>query len=180
MAHQRQLIREAVKAQLLGKTAAGARVFESRMAPWRTVELPAISVYTLDETVDPDSQATAPRELTRTLRLQVLGVVQLKDDVDDRLDALALEVERALDADPNFSGTAFDSILQSVQLAIDTQGDRPVGELQMIYSVTYHTDAPAAADVPLGDFSKAHVVTDLGGTTHTGDQAVDDLAVPVT
>lgn len=180
MAHQRQLIREAVRAQLLGKTAAADRVYETRTVPWRTVELPAISIYTLDETIDPDSRQTAPRELTRQLRLQVLGVVRVGANVDDQLDALAEEVERAIDADPNFAGTAFDSILQSVQLAVDIQGDRPVGELQMVYAVTYNTDAPKAADItpPLVDFGRAHITTDLGGTTHADDQAVDDVVVP--
>lgn len=180
MAHQRQLIREAITAQLRGKTAAEARVFETRMLPWRDLELPAVAVYALDETVDPDSKATAPRELTRQLRLQVLGVVKGAKDVDDRLDALSLELERAIDADPYFGDTVFDSILQSVELGIDEQGDRQVGFARMIYAVTYHTDAPAAVDNPLGDLKTVDVKTDLSGTTNAGNQTEDRITVPTT
>jgi hypothetical protein len=181
MAHQRQLIREAVRAQLLGKTAAAARVHETRMVPWRQVELPALSVYALSERIDADSQKTAPRELTRTLKLRVVGVVRFKDNIDDALDELALQVERALDADPNFGGTAFDSILSDVELGVDEESGKPLGVLEMTYTVTYHTDAPAAADVaPLADFATAGITTDLSGTTAPGNQAQDVVAVPVT
>lgn len=185
MAHQRQLIREAVKAQLVGtaptyRTGAGARVYETRMAPFRRLELPAIAVYVLEESIDPASKSRAPRELTRNLQLQVVAVVEASAAVDDAMDAIALEIERALDADRWFGGTAGDSILSSVQMGIDDEGGKPVGAVQMVYAVTYRTDAPSAADLPpLPDFSKAHVETSLGGGVHPANRAVDDVAVPI-
>lgn len=187
MAHPRREIREAVRALLVGKTAAGSRVYETQMVPYRAVQLPAIAVFATSETVDPESQETAPRELKRTLRLVVAGFVKSAgftaegDNVDDAMDDLALEIEKAMHADPYFGGAAGDSILASVELDVDEEGGKMVGGVRLTYSVTYRTDAPAAADLPpLDDLTKVDVKTDLGGTTHAGNQAEDLIPVPIT
>ena len=91
MSHERQQIRDAVVAQLKGtaptyRTAAGARVFKTRMVPIRTAELPALNVYVDSETVD--TKSSAPVELTRTVVVAVEGWVSASDDVDDALDDL--------------------------------------------------------------------------------------------
>lgn len=180
MAHQRQVIREAVKAQLLGRTAAGPRVFETRELPLKRLELPALSVYALEEAVDAASASTAPRELKRRLQLAIEGVVVLGADIDDALDALALQVERAVDADETFGGAASDSILTSTEIGIKTEAERPTGHIRLTYAVTYFTDAPAAADQPtLQDFLTADVKTNLSGTTAPGNQAEDRVTVRV-
>ena len=181
MAHQRKIIREAVAAQLVGKTGAAARVFETRLVPYRRLELPALAVYTKSESVDPASADTSPRELRRNLQLVVEGAVKLGEDVDDALDQLALEVERAMDADRYFGGAAGESVLTSTDTGISEEGDRPIGILILTYAVTYRTDSPAAADLePLPDFTTADVKTDLSGTTAPGNQAEDRIAVPIT
>src|SRR5918912_779283 len=108
MAHQREVIRKAVQGQLLAaNTAAQDRVFATRLVPYRRMQLPAFAVYTPEEPVDPASQRTAPRELKRNLRLVVEAAVNegaiLRaapvQNVDDALDDLALDIERAIDAD---------------------------------------------------------------------------------
>lgn len=180
MAHQRQLIREAVKAQLVGKTSAGARVYETRVVPWARMSLPVLAVYTLKESVDPTSRASAPRELARSAELVVEGVVEAGENVDDALDELALEVERALHADPTFAGTASDSILASTDLEVGEEGGKPVGFFRLTYTVTFYTYAPEAADVPLQDFATADVRHELGGNVHPDNQAHDVVAVPTT
>ena len=179
MAHQRQLIREAAKAALVGKTAAGPRVYETRTTPWLRAQLPAIAVYTLDETVDPESRKTAPRELTRNLKLAVEAVVEQGTNVDDGLDAISLEIERALHADPTFGDVCADSVLSGTELAVGDAGSRPIGVATLTYAVTYRTWAPDAADLaPLDDFATAGITTDLSGTTAPGNQAQDVVAVP--
>jgi hypothetical protein len=178
MAHQRALIRNAVREQLLGRTAAASRVYKTREVPWARTELPGIAIYALSEPIDPESQDTAPRELTRNLRLVIEGAVEAKSDVDDRMDDLAAEIERAIDADPNFAGTAHDSILSNTEMGIAVDGNRPVGTVIMTYLVQYHTQAPAATDVKLDDFGKADVKTSLGGAVHPGNQSEDLIILP--
>ncbi|MFH0750669.1 MAG: hypothetical protein V2B17_02420, partial [Chloroflexota bacterium] len=108
--HQRAVLRNAVVAALkAASTSAEQRVFASRMTPYQRVGLPAVSVYTLSETSD--DQQTAPRELKRAAQLVIEAVLEQTAEVDDALDAMALELERALHADPTFGGACSDSTL---------------------------------------------------------------------
>ena len=178
MAHERQDIRDAVIALLKGTapdyaTAAEARVFPSRMAPLRTVELPAISVYTDNETVDPASGNSAPRELKRTVELVIEAWVRATSDVEDALDDFALEIETALDADTEFNDTAYSSSLDSTEIGLKLDGDKPMGCVRLKYSVTYHTDLRVTA--PGDNFDSADVHYDLAGEQATADQANDVL-----
>ena len=175
--HERKSLREAIVAQLKGsnpyRTAAGVRVYETRHGPARVHELPMISVYTDSETVDDASMMTAPRELTRKVVVAVEGWVIASANVDDALDALALEIETAMDVDLNFAGTAFSSVLSSSEFGIKLDGERPLGCIHMEYAVTYHTDLRTEA---LEDnFDTAAVEYSLSGTQDTLDDAHDLL-----
>jgi len=102
MAHQRKLIRKAVAAMLIAaNTAAAARVSSTRVDPIAGVtELPTLSVYSLSEEVDKElSDDSAPRELTRMLKLEIAGWVQHRDSysADDAMDDLAEQVEAVMD-----------------------------------------------------------------------------------
>lgn len=173
--HQRQLIREAAKAALLGKTAAGDRVYETRLIPYRRLELPALAVYALEEEVDSESARTAPRELARDLDLAIEGVVLPGENVDDALDALALQVETAIHADETLGGTASDAILTGTEIDILIDGEEEMGVVRLIYRTRYYTYAPDAADVELDDFQTADIRTSLGGAVAEEDQAHDRL-----
>jgi hypothetical protein len=176
--HQRQVIRAAVAAALVGQTAAGARVEPTRMVPWRPAELPGIGIYTLRERVEPESRDTAPRELERRFELAIEGCVRADAGVDDALDALALEIERVLHADATFGGTASDSLLAQTEIDVLENGDQPIGVIRLVYEVWYFTGAPEAADVTLDDLKTVDIHHDLEGQQETDDQAhdvVDDL-----
>lgn len=172
--HQRQIIREAIRDALVAaNTSAGSRVYETRVVPWHRVELPAIAVYTLNETVAPESKTTGPRVLQRLSHLEVVAAVEASANVDDALDAIALEIERAMHADETFGGACGRSILTSSELAVEVEGQKPLGFLSLIYEVTYYTDAPEAADVTLDDLSTVDTKYDLGNAQPAGDQAED-------
>jgi hypothetical protein len=171
MPHPRQLIREAVCAQLVAAdTAAESRVFETRIIPIRQPELPAIAVYTLEESVE--ESGSAPRELKRVLQLMVEGAAT-GADIDDTLDDLALEIERAMHSDETFGGTASDALMASTDVEILEQGQKLIGVVRIVYQVTYYTHAPEAADVPLDNFNTFDVHTSLSGDQAVADQAHD-------
>jgi hypothetical protein len=157
--HQRQRIREAVAARLVCKTSAGDRVFETRVVPFRRLELPAIAVYALSESSE--DQQSAPRELKRTLSLTIDAAVKSGDNVDDAMDAIALEVERAMHADETFGGLASDSVLASTDIEVFEEADQFVGLVKLQYEVTYYTAAPDAADVVLDDLESIYTETQL-------------------
>lgn len=179
--HQRQVIRSAVQARLVAAmTCAEDRVFRSRVLPYGEIDLPAIAIYTRSEPVDPASESTAPRELTRNLRLVIEGAVQLTEDLDDALDALALEIENAIDRDETFGGAAADAVLVGTDITTSEEGAQPIGAVLLTYAITYYTrpgDAPATA---LDDFETAHVRTNLGAAVHPDNEAVDVVTVPTT
>lgn len=182
--HQRKVIRDVVVGLLLGRTAAELRVLASRVVPYRKNELPAISVYTLDETVDGDSASTAPRELTRDLKLEIAGwVAHIPDGplVDDAMDALALEIETAMDADPFLAGAVGDSILEGTTMAIRGEGDALMGIVTLTYAVTYRTLAPEPPALDsLDDFLTADTLYRPPGTPTDGEVAHDTILVQET
>jgi hypothetical protein len=175
MPHQRQIIREAVQAALIGHTDAGTRVSETRMEPLKVSELPAVSVYSENEVVSPDSKNTAPRELARDLDLAVVGWVRATADVDDALDALALQIERVMHADSTFGGVASDSLLSSTETGIKVDGDRPMGAVKMVYTVRYYTYAPEAADTVLDDLKTVDVKYTVNGQTTPAEDTLLNL-----
>lgn len=169
--HQRQIIREAVKTALLNATAAADRVFETRIVPWRRLELPALAIYTLQEGAE--DRSTAPRELTRTMQLAIEAAVKQSSNVDDAMDAISLEIEKVMHADETFGGVAGDSVLTSTELDVMEEADRPVGLVRLVYTVTYYTHAPEADDVALDDLETVHVTQQIGGPG--GNSSLDIL-----
>jgi hypothetical protein len=177
MPHPRQDIREAAKAQLVAaNTAAADRVTETRVVPHKRPKLPAIAVYMLAETVDPASWATAPRELKRFADLAIEGAAQQAEDVDDALDALALQIEAAIHKDETLGGKCSDCVLASTEVDVLEEGQQLIGVVRLNYRVTYYTDAPAISDqAALDDLRTANIRHNVGGNLPAGNEAVDQL-----
>lgn len=176
--HKRQQIREAVQARLVGATSAGSRVFKTRLAPLRTVELPALNVYTDQDVVDVRSANTSPRRLHRELQVLVEGWVRLSENVDDALDSLALEVEKAVHQDETFGGKCVDCLLTTTEVAEKIDGDRPMGAIRLTFSAFYETLAPDPDDAPLGtleDLSTVVTNYDVNSQVITPDEAQDQI-----
>ena len=137
--HPRQAIREAVVALLVAAgTDAGSDVYPTREVPWRSVELPGIAVYSLEES---SQRITGGRDLDRSVVLAIHAVAQLSEGIDDALDALALQVEKAMAADPTLGGKALASYLAGTEISVDETTQRPVGAIRLAYEVRYHTTA---------------------------------------
>ncbi len=184
MAHQRQTIREAIKTALVGTgpsyaTSAGVRVYETRALPIRRLELPAIAVYTTDETSSDND--TAPRRLTRTVDLLIEASVQAGSNVDDSMDAICVQIERAMHADETFGAVCMDSTLVNTKTEVFEEGQQLFGVATLTYSVTYETSAPDADDVTeLDDLSTVTVEYNLSGDQDeddTADDLIEDLEV---
>lgn len=155
MPHPRQIIRHAVVAQLVDKTAAGARVYPARRIPLQRVELPAVAVYVPTESVEVTSRATAPRELDRRVQLVVEAIVQQAENADDALDELALGVENALHADWTLGGVASDLLLVNTEVDVVDDGRQLIGVVRLEWEVRYYSDAVPLAE--LDDFKTADV-----------------------
>jgi hypothetical protein len=183
MPHPRQTIRAAVAAALSGNTAAGTNVVPSRVVPSRLDNLPTIAVYTLDESVDPDSAQTAPRELTRNPTIVVEAWTEAPDaatNIEDAMDDLALEIETALDADILLGGAVggLGLILSDTALEVLEAGRRLIGAVQMTYAATYYTFSPAVPeDGDLDSFITMHGQYNLANEVQEDEQAEDQVTV---
>lgn len=138
--HQRKAIRDRVVQILTGLATTGSNVFASRLYPVDAASLPALLIYTLSEASEFDTVGSS-RRLLRQLDLNIEGLAQVNDTLDDTLDAIAKEVEIALATDPALGGTARDSMLRSSVVAVRKDGEKESGSIVMTYTVTYRTVA---------------------------------------
>lgn len=184
MPHQREVIRKKVRDVLIAAaTSAGSRVYATRVLSLRGVELPAIAVYTLDEDSAPDE--SAPRELKREIPVRIEGYVKAVPDVvggltvvDDTMDALALQIETAMHADPFLASEVGDkgATLVSTECEVIQDGDRLIGLVALTYATTYFTLAPAAPTA-LDDFERVDAKHTLSPPVHPGNTAEDTFTV---
>jgi hypothetical protein len=174
--HQRKVIRDAVLAALNGATAAGTRVASNRKWPWKTRQLPALSIYIPVDDVDvKESSPTAPRELQRKAPVVIEAQVLQGDhaSVDDALDALALEVEQAMHRDETFGGACGGSILRRTEQDFKEDGEETVGWMAIAYEVSFQTLAPYPEDGVLDRLQTADITTDIAGDQEQAAQARD-------
>jgi hypothetical protein len=183
MTHPRELVREAVVTLLTNATSAGARVTATRVETLLPSELPSISVYTPSERVRQDSGDTAPRELTRDVKVDIRAWVLHTAAIpaDNAMDAIAEQIETAMDADRYLGGAAGDAVLENTETdVVQQEGVDPlVGVITLTYSVTYRT-VPAVGT--FDDFLNASSTTEIVGgvpdTAPTSDEFVVQEIAP--
>lgn len=144
--HPRQQLRAAFVQRLAGVTAAGDRVYSGRLMPIEEPELPAIVIHTREpeEIIERSVAGRGGFEKRRCI-VSVVCVAQSFDDIDADLDAIAAQVEDALQnwAVPNFEASA--------PLLLDTRSEDPdfdgaltTGATMLRYAVDYLTVRPGA------------------------------------
>lgn len=144
--HVRRQIREAVATAVTGLATTGARVYQSRVYPLESGNLPGLLIRTYSESSKAET-IHAPKLLQRLLLLEVIGIAKYVSDLDDVLDQICKEVETALAPPVGALGAlAKDITLRSTDIAVDGDGDRPTGRARMIFEVEYYT-ADNAPDV---------------------------------
>ncbi len=175
--HQRQIIREAVHTALLDNTSVGSAVSKNRQRPYRIGGLPAIDIMNSDDSVDPESANTAPKELLHTYSLDVRVRVAVTDEVDNVMDAIAEEIEPLMHADPFFGGAAGGkgSSLTGTSFDFNTEGEFDVGLMTLSYDFEYYTQADASKT--LDDFNRAHATHKQGADQSDDDDAEDNIEV---
>lgn len=136
MIHARTQIRQAVVNLLKDQTAAGNRVYESRVYPLDDPKLPALLVFTPQESMgNPTMQR--PRTQARQLQLVIEGYLKARGDIDSDADALALEVEQLIGADPTIGGLVKDAILDVTTTQLSGEGEKPVAIVSLTFMVLY-------------------------------------------
>ena len=144
----RKALRQAAAKALKGHTDAEDRVYPSRVT---TVlgrgdrHLPMLLVYTQDESAA--EWNAAPRMYRRDLQLVVEVLEEADSGVDDQLDDIAAQVERAIEMDDTLGGLADHTLLQSSTQGLDDSTHRTLGVHRMIYEVSYIQHALSEEDL---------------------------------
>lgn len=137
MTHPRQTIRETIAARLAESM---QNVFTSRAKPLFDQDLPAVLVYAGTEQVKRERWDTDGfGDLTRELEILVECVDLGKEDLDDKLDALAESVENALDGweIPGYKNAVMRFTGTDINMSID--GNKTYGAIRLAYTLTYMT-----------------------------------------
>ncbi len=136
MSHARTQIRNAVTALLTGNTSAGNTVYESRIYPLNSPKLPALLVYTKEETLLEQSMSK-PRTMQRQIQLVIEIYAKGSSNVDETIDGLAAEIEQLLGGDPTIGGKAKDSMLVTTEIQFSDEGEKPLAIGILNYAVHY-------------------------------------------
>ena len=136
MKHARTQIRNAVTTLLKGNTTAGNNVYEARVYPLNDPKLPALLIYTKQETVGEQSMSR-PRTQQRELFITVEAYVKARGNVDEDTDNLAMEIEQLIAADPTLGGLVKDTALDTTETQFSDDGEKPVAVAILTFSVLY-------------------------------------------
>jgi len=138
MAHVRKAIREHVVTTITSLSTTGSNVYETRYFPLQTANLPALLVYTLDETIEDYTMGSNTRTQHRSLNLIIEAHCRGTDNIDDTLDTIAEEVEEAMVTDISRAGNAKDTKLVSTEIEFDTASQK-TGLMRLTYLISYST-----------------------------------------
>ena len=140
--HIRQQIRERAGTVLTGLTTTGSNVFETRIYPLSNTTLPALAIYTKNETSEPIVISTN-RLMSRELELIVEVYVKQTSNFDDQVDKICKEVEVAISADTTLNGLAKDCFLQSTEIEYNTEGEQPLSYAVLTFLTNYYVQETA-------------------------------------
>jgi uncharacterized protein YkuJ len=138
MAHVRKQIRDRIATLVTGLATTGSNVYKMRRYALDQDKLPAVVVYTNDETSNLQVMGTI--NLDRVLSVSVQAFVSgASTSVFDTLDTIAVEIEEAIAADFTLNGLAKRCHLTGTSVDINPEAEKAIGEVTLTYEVQYRT-----------------------------------------
>ena len=138
MTHARQDIREQIAEHL--RTEFG-NVFTSRSKVLFEQDMPAILVYTANETIQKERWDTDGfGNLFRDLDISIEAIDIGKDDLDNKLDTMAETIERLFDGweMPNRMNAVLR--FKSTETDMSIEGNKIYGAIKLTFTLTYQTE----------------------------------------
>lgn len=138
MSHVRTQIRDRLATLVTGLPLTGANVYKMRRYALDDAKLPAICVYTTDES---SSLITVG---ARTLRRVINVMVEIyakgsSATISDTIDGICVSAEEAIAADFGLNGLAKSCILTSTETDVNVEGESGIGTARLVYAVEYVT-----------------------------------------
>lgn len=135
--HLRKQIRDKLKTVLSGLSTTTTNVFGNRKEIMSETELPAVIIFndidqvaarTIGSQVAPHT-----RMEQRTISYKIQALAKQNAGLDDQLDQICLEVEKAISADIFLGGLTSDARLISTSHQFEESSDRPEGIAEMVW-----------------------------------------------
>jgi hypothetical protein len=148
--HARKQTRDAVVAACTGLQTTGSSVFVSRAYAMSQRYMPALVVLGTEEQVglaQSGIRQPTPRLQERRVTVQVVGIAVETDDVQDTLDEIALEVERAVLGDPSLGGLSSDTTATGTRVTFAEADGGTMGQVEITFEATVLTDEGDPASV---------------------------------
>jgi predicted regulator of amino acid metabolism with ACT domain len=138
MSHVRQQIRDRIATLVTGLPVTGSSVYKMRRYALDDSKLPAICVYTTDES---SSLITVgSRTLRRVINVMVEAFAKgASASIHDTIDSICVSIEEAIAADFALNGLAKSTILTSTETDIDVSGQNAIASARLVYAVEYVT-----------------------------------------
>ena len=136
MAHVRQTIRERIVTDITGLTTTGSKVFDTRIYPLTSAELPALIVYARDEDIEYED-LKPNRTQRRDLSIVIEAHAKATSNLEDTFDTIAKEVEEAISGDLTMNGNAKDVRLDSIDTDFNSDGQSKAGVMTITYIISY-------------------------------------------
>lgn len=141
MANSRADIRAAI-VSTLDSSGLGMAVTGMRFKPYDFGELPAVSVYSLTESAEPDGDSTQTYRRTATITLEITAaesVADLEGSLADSIDGYCALVEAAMATDYTFGGEVDDCVYTGTSLTFTEENETTYARAQLSYDVVYYT-----------------------------------------
>jgi hypothetical protein len=138
MAHARSIIRKAFVDTLKGKTAAGNKVYDSRLYNMESTSLPGIIVFSSSENIV-TSTISPPRSQERQLKVTVECYAKTGTQVNSIIDDLAAEVEEQIATSKLLPTICKDCRLESTDIQLNSDGDQPVAVASLVFALLYRS-----------------------------------------
>lgn len=138
MAHERQAIREKIKALLLAaSTDAGTNVFINRTIPVGENNLPAIIMYSDDEQNEDRTVVGRQQKRLYTIITEVVVETQTGEQVENERDDIAKQIENVINGNRKLDGLVFDSLLNRTKFGFTNEGKKPTGAAILFWDIRY-------------------------------------------
>lgn len=138
MSHVRNQIRNRIATLVTGLPVTGANVYKMRKYALDDSKLPAICVYTTDESSGLITVGT--RTLRRVINVMVEVLAKGSSvTISDTIDNICVSVEEAIAADFGLDGLAKSTILTSTETDVNIEGENGIGSARLVYAVEYVT-----------------------------------------
>lgn len=138
MSHVRQQIRDRMATVAASVPGFTTSVYKMRRYALDDDKLPAVLVYTADESSRMITIGT--RTLRRVINVMVEVLAKGSSiTVHNTIDGYCVSLEEAIAADFTLNGLAKSCILTATETDVNIEGERAVGSARMVYAVEYVT-----------------------------------------